>query len=259
MLQKILKELRKISGQLERLSHELPPAFISYIGSNEAKAPLQNYFAWNHRWVSMLQERNTRTAKDTYDFVEGSFGDALFRLEQFESLAEYHSEIDSRGQIICDFGVYKGGSTRRLAKLFPGKFIHGFDSFYGLPERWSHALTGEFGDVEGAVPQATENVRFFPGWFSDTLPPWSSEFAAKAIALYRIDCDIYQSTKDIFDAIGHRIGEGDFLLFDELIGHRGWRHHEYRALSEFCDERGLVPEYLAYGLSYVLLRLRQSN
>lgn len=135
MLAKILRELQKISSQLETLSSELPGAFVEYLGSNQAKAPLQRYFAWNHRWVAMLEERNRRTASDTYDFIEDFFGDALFRLDQFESLAEFHHQIDSRGEIICDFGVYKGNSTRALAKLFPGKKIHGFDSFHGLPER----------------------------------------------------------------------------------------------------------------------------
>lgn len=259
VLAEIQKELKTISKQLDTLPAELGPALLDYLGSNNSKPALQRYFAWNQRWVSMLEERNRRTASDTYDFIEQMFEDALFRLDQFDCLSEYFSEIDPRGDIVCDFGVYKGGSTRRLARLFSSKKIHGFDSFEGLPSRWSHALTGEFGDVQGAIPESAANVRYFPGWFSETIPAWAAEFESHEVALYRIDCDIYSSTKDIFDGVGHRVRDGDFFLFDELIGHRGWRYHEYRALMEFCDSKKFEPEYLAYGLSYVLLRLNKAN
>ena len=34
----------------------------------------------------------------------------------------------------AEFGVYKGDSINRLARLRPHKLFHGFDSFEGLPE-----------------------------------------------------------------------------------------------------------------------------
>jgi macrocin-O-methyltransferase TylF-like protien len=38
--------------------------------------------------------------------------------------------------LVCEFGVWRGDSLRRLAALFSERTIYGFDSFEGLPEDW---------------------------------------------------------------------------------------------------------------------------
>lgn len=256
VLRDILKELVQIRELLQNLPKEIPASAVTYLGSNQAKRPLQEFFTWNHRWVAMLHERNFITASKTYDLIESDFGDALFHLDQFAALGEFKKEIKPRGHYVLDFGVYKGSSTRSLAMLFPDHEIHGFDSFEGLPSRWSHALTGDVGDVTGKLPDVPKNVVLYPGWFSESIPDWMKQHETSPAALYRIDCDIYESAKDIYSSLGGKLMSGDVLLFDEFIGHRGFEQHDYKALWEFCNEKEFQVEYLAYGLSYVLLRLR---
>ena len=52
--------------------------------------------------------------------------------------------------------------------------LHGFDSFLGLPHDWS--LEGHkrgYFSTEGVVPRIDDpRVRFYPGWFEDTLPDY---------------------------------------------------------------------------------------
>ena len=44
-----------------------------------------------------------------------------------------------------------------------------------------------------------------------------------------IDCDIYSSTKDIFDIAGDRINPGCIIVFDEYINYPSWEQHEFKA------------------------------
>lgn len=230
-------------------------AALSELSSSRSKQLLQEFYTWNHRWVAMLTERNRRTAEHTYDFIESYMPDAHFRLNQMDVVRSKRDDILKLNGNILDLGVYKGGSTRALCRIFPDKTIHGFDSFEGLPEDWSHALKGSFGDVAGALPEVPDNATLHKGWFDNTLPVWAEENGDLPISLLRIDCDIYSSTKTIFDEVGHLVRPGSWVLFDELIGYRGWQHHEYKALTEFLDQAELDVEYVAYGLTYVLTRI----
>ncbi len=95
----------------------------------------------------------------------------------------------------------------------------------------------------------------YKGWFDDTLPSWASRHPDVAVGLLRIDCDIYSSTVTIFNNLGHLLKPGTLLCFDELIGYYGWQDHEYKAFMEFVAQRDIQYEYLAYGLTYTLLRI----
>lgn len=228
---------------------------LGQLGGAEANVALQRIFAWNHRWVANLQERNRRTARETYDFIEERMADAVFLLDQFAYLESKKPAIESRGEHIIDLGVHTGASTRRLAQMFPDMTIHGFDSFEGLPEDWEHVPQGTFGIPLGSIPEMPDNVKLFKGWFEDSLPRWREDHRGAEVALFRVDCDIYSSTATAFNTLGDLLGPGSLVLFDELIGYRGWRNHEYKAFLEFLERRSLHAVYLAYGLTYVLVEL----
>lgn len=227
-------------------------SFIQELGSGSLNEDLQHFFTWNHRWIAMLAEKNRRAAAETYDFVDSAMPNAMFNLRQFSVLASKKEEIIKTGGHILDLGVYKGGSTRALANMFQTQKIHGFDSFEGLPEDWSHVLKGSFGEVKGILPNMPENVILYKGWFEDTLPEWYENNKDKHISLLRIDCDIYSSTKTIFTVLKPLIKSGTWIVFDELIGYRGWKDHEYKAFVEFSNETGFEFEYVAFGLTYAL-------
>jgi hypothetical protein len=227
-------------------------SLVKDFGSGAINADLQHFFTWNHRFVAMLAEKNRRAAAETYDFVDSEMASAMFNPKQMDVIASKREEIMRLGGYIVDLGVYKGSSTRALARIFPDQVIHGFDSFEGLPGDWSHVLKGTFGDVKGILPDMPDNVRLYKGWFEDTLPVWLKGHADRPVSLLRVDCDIYSSTKTIFDVLGPQVHSGTWIVFDELIGYRGWKDHEYKAFREFQDRTGLEFEYVAFGLTYAM-------
>jgi Macrocin-O-methyltransferase (TylF) len=156
-----------------------------------------------------------------------------------------------------EFGVCTGGTINFIGSLNSEREVYGFDSFEGLPEQWNFAypkgtfsLKSEYKDENFVPLQIMGNVTLYKGWFSDTLPLFKQEVMDKAkekrCAFIHIDCDLYSSTKCIFDTIGKYIVSGTVIEFDELYGYPGWREHEYKALTEFCQERGMKYEYLCF-------------
>jgi predicted O-methyltransferase YrrM len=225
---------------------------VKDLGSGKMNVHLQHFFTWNHRFIAMLAEKNQRAARGTYDFIDSEMPNANFNANQMHVIESKKQSIMTLGGTILDLGVYKGGSTRALARIFPNETIHGFDSFEGIPEDWSHVLKGAFGDVKGVLPDMPENVKLYKGWFEDTLPIWRKAEGDRPISLLRIDCDIYSSTKTIFDILGDMVQKGTWIVFDELIGYRGWEAHEYKAFKEFQARTGHKFEYVSFGLTYAM-------
>jgi hypothetical protein len=245
-------ELSKSAGARPAIKIDVLGA-LADLSSAQGSGRLQQFLMWNHRFVASLLERNRRAAADTYDFVYEAMPRAMFRANQMEIVEAKATDILRLGGTILDLGVYKGGSTRSLARIFSPHTIHGFDSFEGLPEDWSHVLKGAFGELKGALPDMPENVKLYKGWFEDTLPEWFRQHGDEPISLLRVDCDIYSSTKTIFDVVGSRVQSGTWILFDELIGYHGWRQHEHKAFQEFLAARPeLEFEYVAFGLTYAI-------
>lgn len=228
---------------------------VRQLSSGALNQHLVHFYIWNHRWIAQLTERNRRAAVSTYDFVEAEMSEAVFSKDQFAVIKSKATEMMTLDGQILDLGVYKGASTRALARIYPERHIHGFDSFEGLPGDWAHVLKGDFGDVAGALPDVPENVSLWKGWFEDSLPRWIEDHGDRPISILRVDCDIYSSTKTIFEVLEPLIQEGTWIVFDELIGLTGWEHHEHKAFVEFIERTGFEYEYIAYGLTYVICRL----
>lgn len=147
--------------------------------------------------------------------------------------------------IILEFGVYKGGSINLLANRFPKTSIHGFDSFDGFPndgrKDWQQ-------DFKCNPPRVRKNVILHTGYFSETLPSFKKTLDSRHIKLIHIDCDIYSSTKDIFNNLSDNIKEGTVIIFDELINYKGFLNNEMKALYEFLQEKTLRFEwYTTFG------------
>jgi len=252
----VKQRLKSGARKIVRLvAREFVAAAVAELDSARGGDRLNQFFSKNHRWIALLAERNRRTAVSTYDFIDAEMPDAIFHLDQFAVITSKQDEIVALDGHILDLGVYKGTSTRALAQIFPDRTIHGFDSFEGLPGDWSFVLAGAFGDVAGTLPDLPANVRLHKGLFDDTLPTWSRKHTETPVSLLRIDCDIYSSTKTIFDALGPMLGPGSWIVFDELIGYRGWQDHEYRAFQDFLPGSGLGCEYVAHGLTYAIVKL----
>ena len=157
--------------------------------------------------------------------------------------------------LILEFGVYFGKTIRMMANYFPNETIHGFDTFEGLPADWFNTKKGSY-STGGALPSVPQNVKFYKGLFSDTLPIFLEEETNGAsaganlpIRLMNIDCDMYDSTKDIFDVIHSRIRSGTIIVFDEYVVNPNWKEDEYKAFQEACEEFGWQYEYLGISMT----------
>jgi hypothetical protein len=156
--------------------------------------------------------------------------------------------------IVAEFGVYKGSSLTKIARFFPDRTVHGFDSFIGLPEAWGAKGAGAF-DVGAKPPELpVSNVEFHVGWFDDTVPVFAGERSGP-FAFAHLDADLYSSTKTVFDHLGSWFVPGTVVLFDEYFGYHGWQHHEHKAFHEFLDRTGLSFQGICIGHMNLAVRL----
>ena len=197
------------------------------------------YYARN-----LLFELQVRARSDSADYAEAHMTEATV----FENSDDFRLHCLKRAPegAILEFGVLKGRSITVLANASPGKTVHGFDSFEGLPEDWTGHLEqrGAFSQ-KGALPKVPANVRLHAGWFSDTIPPWLAANPEK-IGFMHVDCDIYASTRDILWGLRERLQVGSIIVFDEYFNYPNWRQHEFKALKEFKAEFGVEYRYIAF-------------
>lgn len=163
--------------------------------------------------------------------------DVRRRVEKREQLFDMVGRaIASREVLYLEFGVHRGDATRYWSRLLsnPKSNLHGFDSFEGLPEDWTGVLAKGIFDVGGEVPKIDDpRVRFFKGWFEQTLPDY--RFPAHEVLVAVLDADLYSSTKTVLDTLEPFIEPGSYLYFDEF-------HHrfdELRAFDEFIKRTGM--------------------
>ena len=157
--------------------------------------------------------------------------------------------IGGKGLFI-EFGVGLGKSANFIAQNNNNKTLYGFDWYKGLPEDWRapHFLKGTFGLKPGVqIPPLPleKNIELVVGLFKETLPHFLKEKNAPLVFMH-IDCDLYSSTKEIFDAIGKNVVDGTIIVFDEYFSYDGWQNHKFKAFQEFIQETGFSYEYVCY-------------
>lgn len=160
--------------------------------------------------------------------------------------------------LFLEFGVHKGGSIRGIAELNPDRMIYGFDSFEGLPEDWKDdSPKGRFAcDIPTDLPK---NVELVVGLFQHTLEDFI-RINNRPISFIHIDCDLYSSTKYIFDALKNNLREGTVIAFDEIYGFPGWEEFEYKAFVEFLEENEMDIETLGkYGTNRAAFVLKRKK
>jgi predicted O-methyltransferase YrrM len=146
--------------------------------------------------------------------------------------------------LVLEFGVGAGTSIKLLAGA-TRRTIHGFDSFDGLPEDWRTGFEAGAFRQEGVPRDLGANVELVVGLFADTLPGFLATHDEPA-ALVHVDCDLYGSTKTVFDALGPRIGSGTVLVFDEYFNFPGWQEGEHKAFAELLADRALGADYFGF-------------
>ena len=125
--------------------------------------------------------------------------------------------------LTLECGVYFGRSLRLIARASEG-FVHGFDSFEGLPEAWNPREGAGAYSTGGRLPRVDDNVVLHRGWFEDTLPPFFAQ-TSDPIRLLHVDCDLHSSTRTVLAAAAERLVAGSIVVFDDLIGYPGYEAH----------------------------------
>lgn len=154
--------------------------------------------------------------------------------------------IAPKGGMALEFGVFSGTTLKIIADARNHHATFGFDSFEGLPEGWRSGFpAGAFAvDQLPQVPGAELVV----GWFNETLPGFLEKHEGPVDFLH-VDCDLYSSSKTVFDLVGPRLRAGSIVMFDEFFNYPGWQQHEYKAWAEFAEEKGVSFQYEAYTMN----------
>jgi hypothetical protein len=158
------------------------------------------------------------------------------------ALLAHALRLVDRGGLFLEFGVATGQTISQIADLSRGR-VFGFDSFEGLPEPWRTGFPK--GCFSGEIPPVPPNVSIVKGWFAETLPKFIQEHT-EPVAFLHVDCDLYSSTKCIFDSLYPRIGQGCVIVFDEYFNYPGWQNHEHKAFMEFVNRHQLDFRYDAF-------------
>jgi len=188
---------------------------------------------------------------DSFDILEIAFLRAAMEAAEiyerdFITCPTYLLDLDllSAGLAIApeglylEFGVASGRTISHMATKHPTRTFYGFDSFDGLPEVWRSDY--EKGAFAQPMPIVPSNVTLVKGWFNETLPKFLGSHP-QPCAFLHIDCDLYSSTKTIFDSLRDRIVTGTVIVFDEYWNYPGWREHEYKAFEEL-KQTGLTAK-----------------
>jgi hypothetical protein len=234
--------------------------------------------------VRAAQRRLRRTLAATRDAVVGRAVEptiqTIARFDQrwsvFASAVEYVAAEGIAGDIV-ECGVFTGLSLALLAYAHQQqesgtpRQIVGFDAFEGLPpstdehpmwktgslgvNAWDHPLLAI---GERVTPDATRRLfaacglpapRIEVGWFAETLQA-TVPASYPHIAVLHVDCDLYESTRDVLHGVAPALQDGTMVLFDDWFLFKGNPSKgESRAFAEFLTahpEWEAVP-YRTYG------------
>lgn len=185
------------------------------------------------------------------------FSHTMIGLRRLDNLDYCAASVFANG-VPGDFleaGVCQGGAAIFLRAL---QVIHGqsqrrtwvADSFRGLPppsigidvdlnmdfseslQPWLAVSADAVRDNFRTYDLLSENVRFIEGWFSESLPAAPVE----QLAILRVDADLYESTRDVLDALYDRVSPGGFVIVDDYHAFEPCRV----AVDEFRARRAIA-------------------
>jgi hypothetical protein len=186
---------------------------------------------------------------------------SLKRLNNIQFCIEDCLAQNVRGDFI-ECGVWRGGATILMRGILAAhnvtdRTVWVADSFEGLPapppgsvdeqmynfdqvlaiDRFAVTLEAVKSNFE-RYGLLDEQVRFLPGWFSDTLPNAPIE----ALAVLRLDGDYYDSTMDALTHLYPKLSVGGYVIIDDW----GIDHicGEKQAVLEFRETHDIIDEII---------------
>lgn len=139
------------------------------------------------------------------------------------------------------------GRSIPLLKFSSMKF-HAFDSFEGFPEPKGDDVHPQFQEggrassldqfnaliAQRQVPM--DGITVTKGWFSDTLRPGTASdslIADQSLAIAYVDCDLYESTRDVLPFLRRKMIQGGVIIFDDWFCFAG---HPLKGEQKACRE-----------------------
>ena len=183
--------------------------------------------------------------------------DTMIGLRRLGNLEHCVREVITSGVPgdLIETGVWRGGACIFMRAMLEAygerdRTVWVADSFQGLPK----PEDGRDEDAEDAlwsvpflaVPQERvaanfaryglldDQVRFLPGWFSDTLPTAPIE----TIAVMRLDGDMYDSTMVALRSLYPKLSVGGYVIVDDYQAIRGCK----QAVDDFRADLGITDE-----------------
>lgn len=153
--------------------------------------------------------------------------------ERFNCILDKKDYLDTIPGDIVECGVWRGGMSIFLSKIFPDKSIWVCDSYEGCqdPQLGKHQFAGErhsLGMYAISLDEVKNNfasydalddsrVFFLKGWVRDTLRP--EVCSIKDISLLRVDVDSYSATLEVLEYLYDKVRLGGMIIFDDICLH----------------------------------------
>jgi O-methyltransferase len=156
---------------------------------------------------------------------------------------------------VIETGIWRGGAAIFMrgvlvAHQVTDRVVWAADSFEGVPPP-SHPADADFDLSARAYPFLAvslqqvsglfekyglldDQVKFLKGWFKDTLPT----APIGALAVLRLDGDLYESTMDALNPLYRKVSEGGFVIIDDYYSCPPCK----RAVDEFREIHGISDE-----------------
>lgn len=186
----------------------------------------------SHSLVSREAVGQDQVANGTYWPLRAHTMIGKKRLENIRDLFVEIVRDDVPGDLI-ETGVWRGGACiymKALVETFNQKRkVYVADSFEGLPNpdaRYPADANPEWVELRPLLAVSLEEVRenfkkynlldddviFVKGFFEHSL----SQVSAKALAMLRLDGDMYSSTIQVLDQLYERVSNGGFIVIDDF-------------------------------------------
>jgi O-methyltransferase len=174
-----------------------------------------------------------------------------------------------------EFGLWRGKTfchAHRMKRRYRlnSMRLWGFDSFQGLPEfhdeKDSIWTPGEFSckidDFHEIVRRSgfqEKEYELIQGFYNESLTPaLQKKMAGVKAAVIYIDCDLYESTRDVLSFLPPFLQDGTIVCFDDYYNYKGSPDQgEQRALKEFLAARPQISflpylDYAPLGKSFIV-------
>lgn len=208
-----------------------------------AKRPMRRVLVrWLRRWLQRSRLDLVRAVPFDLELRLAGLdhppeAETMIGLRRLDNLQECVTDVLKRGVPgdLIETGVWRGGAVifmRAVLRAYGNtdRTVWAADSFEGLPKPDESKYPADHGDrhwtndrLAVSLDTVRENferygllddqVRFFAGWFKDTLV----DAPIGRLAILRLDGDMYESTIDALQPLYPKVSRGGYVIIDDYV------------------------------------------